>query len=94
MKKILVLLLTVIGLSEQSQIPELKLFPNIVSGNINGGTIKKAQLGISLGTSDWIGAGIGAAMGAPMLIRSAAQGAKFMNTGLKGNTVADAFMNI
>ena len=27
----------------------------------NGGTIKKAQLGISLGTSDWIGAGIGAA---------------------------------
>ena len=27
----------------------------------NGGTIKKAQLGISLGTSDWIGAGISAA---------------------------------
>ena len=27
----------------------------------NGGTIKKAQLGISLGTSDWVGAGIGAA---------------------------------
>ena len=27
----------------------------------NGGTIKKAQLGISLGSSDWIGAGIGAA---------------------------------
>ena len=60
-------------------------------GDNFGGPVDVSGFGASGAT---IGAGIGAAMGAPMLIRSAVQGAKFMNTGLKGNTVADAFMNI
>ena len=60
-------------------------------GDNFGGPVDVSGFGMSGAT---IGAGIGAAMGAPMSIRSAVQGAKFMNTGLKGNTVADAFMNI
>jgi len=43
MKKILVLLLAAITLSANAQIPELKLTPNIVSGNISGGSIKKGD---------------------------------------------------
>ena len=43
MKKILVLLLAAITLSANAQIPELKLTPNVISGNINGGSIKKGD---------------------------------------------------
>lgn len=43
MNKILVVLLTAISLSAQAQIPELKISPNIINGNINGGTIKKGD---------------------------------------------------
>jgi hypothetical protein len=43
MKKILVLLLAAITLSANAQIPELKLTPNVISGNISGGSIKKGD---------------------------------------------------
>lgn len=66
------------------------LFENSKGDNF-GGPVDVTGFGMSGAT---IGAGVGAAMGVPMLARSAVQGVKFMNTGLKGNTVADAFMNI
>lgn len=60
-------------------------------GDNFGGPVDVAGFGMSGAT---IGAGLGAAMGTPMLLRTAMQEAKFMNAGLRGNTVADAFMNI
>jgi hypothetical protein len=43
MRKILIVLLTSIGLSAQAQIPELKLTPNTITTDINGGTIEKGD---------------------------------------------------